>query len=158
MARLIEQFRKRGDVIGLPDLSTLTPEERTTARIVETKMLRQALDTVLQRVKALPDSEQRFHAQHYITNAVMWLGMSLKAEREALEITEGALLARIEERARVIYSEDPESADYPWLEGGNSTKQEDARRQARRELDPYPSSKDPATGANIEPVADGLKL
>lgn len=51
--------------------------------VTETKQARKDLDTVLQKLKSSPrDGEERNAAAHYIKNAIMWLGLDLKALAE----------------------------------------------------------------------------
>lgn len=52
--------------------------------VAETKQARKDLDDVLQKIKASSrKSDERDNACHYLTNAIMWLGMDLKAQAEA---------------------------------------------------------------------------
>lgn len=69
-----------------PDASASNHESPvigTPAAVRETKQARKDLDAILQSLKGGRRSAERDWAEHYITNAVMWLGMDLKAQNEA---------------------------------------------------------------------------
>ncbi len=50
--------------------------------VVDTKQLRVDLDAALQRLKALPPTRERALSITKIQEAIMWLGMDLKAQNE----------------------------------------------------------------------------
>lgn len=52
----------------------------------------------------------------------------------SIKAPELAEVERINKRAKEIYSSWPESSRYPWIEGGNSLKQDEARALARTDL------------------------
>ena len=57
------------------------PTEQELEDIADTKQARKDLDYVIQNLKeSSRKSAERDWAIHYITNAVMWLGMDLKAQ------------------------------------------------------------------------------
>jgi len=60
-----------------------TPEEFLDAAIVETKQLRRDIDSILQRVRELPQNRETALAITKAQETVMWLGMNLKALGEA---------------------------------------------------------------------------
>lgn len=143
--------------------------------IILDKELRRDIDAIIQRLKLgtgelntppVPVETQRRSRERALAitklqEAVMWLGMDLKAINDENQPNEAA----IEKEAILIYDamrvNDPEGANKPWVSGGNSLKQDEARRAARAKLslcgNPYPNSKDP-TNTKIDPTADGLKL
>lgn len=156
--------------------------------IILDKELRRDIDAIIQRLKnpphtdsgyanisapseprdpnsKIPDGFRRSRERSIVVTklqeAVMWLGMDLKAINEENQPAEDA----IEAAAEVIYGQkydtDEAGKKWPWVDGGNSTKQDEARREARLQLspspNPYPNSKDP-TNTVIDKTADGLKL
>lgn len=63
----------------------MTDQEQTHFNpIAETKQARKELDNILQSIKSSArKSDERNSVCHYLTNAIMWLGMDLKAQSEA---------------------------------------------------------------------------
>lgn len=144
--------------------------------IIIDKELRRDIDGIIQRIKCAsdknytglrpPDAELRGSRERSIAitklqESVMWLGMDLKAINDENRPSEEA----VEAEAKVIYEHnhcvDERGRYRPWVDAGNSLKQDEARKEARAKLglvpDPYPNSKDPSN-TTIEPTADGLKL
>lgn len=65
---------------------------------------------------------------------------------------EFATSAAIEAKAREIYEAHPEAGKYPWVPGGNSLMQDEARVKARQALaDATPGVEQPATREHPEP-------
>jgi len=58
---------------------TVTEAQSTDERVVETKSRRVELDTVLQLLKVMAHSRERALAITKVQEAIMWLGMDLKA-------------------------------------------------------------------------------
>lgn len=70
--------------VPMPDTSPhpMDVQARTNRAIISTKQRRVDLDAVLQAVKELPPSREASLAVTKIQEAIMWLGMNLKALAE----------------------------------------------------------------------------
>ena len=89
------------------------PQDPVEANIISIKALRRDIDAIIQRARAIDHCREKSICITKLQEAVMWLGMNLKAIN------------------------DSQPGTCP---------------------NPYPSSKDPSTGAQIEPTADNLTL
>lgn len=162
-ARQVERVQRDSDI------------EVSDRQTILNKTWRRDIDELIQRIRAASDhakpgddttrnrrSEWRDEARQHLQYAVMCLGMDLKAINEENPPHEDAIEAEAKAIYEVKHSVDDEGRTRSWVPGGNSLKQDEARREAREKLsrlpNPYPSSKDPATGGTIEPTADNLKL
>lgn len=81
----------------------------------------------------LRPSRERSLAVTKLQEAVMWIGKDLESISNEINPTE-AEVERVAESIFYDMQENPAETRYTWVPGGNSLKQDEARKQARNKL------------------------
>jgi len=70
--------------------------------------VRKGISDLLQQLETLPQSGEREHAKHYLTNAQMWLGRDIRRVDKAARVADPEEPARVDPAGEVV---DPTPAE-----------------------------------------------